>query len=214
MSSFPGNYVNCDGKLCMQVPVEPMGYTDGIEELSESSVEVTKNSDDDFTVSYITAYNFEGSGNSFIVHYTKTSGKYLFGKAYPNNEISSLNSGNYKVTTKGSPLTLRAMPDINSDKIGSIPNGTVVEVMSSTKEWANVTYYLPSTDGSDTIQTKTGWVSVDFLKPTSDNITNGPDYLKPKQSNANGSGKSNDQIVNEAVNAGIGIAENVIGSIF
>ena len=57
------------------------------------------------------------------------------------------------VTTLGSNLNIRAQPNINSPRIGSIPNGTSVAVYYDTGEWSLIKY-------GDT----TGYVNNKYLK--------------------------------------------------
>ena len=102
---------------------------------------------------------------------------------------NGIEPGEYVVSTQSSDLLVHDIPKNGTEIIGKLPKGTAVEVEHAIDGWALISYN--NADGY-------AWVS--------------SDYLKPKQSG--GAAKSNDQLVNDAFNAGIGIAENVIGSIF
>ncbi len=60
----------------------------------------------------------------------------------------------YRVTTSGSILNLRASADPTSQIIAKIPNGTVITVTEIVSGWAHTTY-----------NTADGWVSAEFLTP-------------------------------------------------
>ncbi len=102
---------------------------------------------------------------------------------------NGIEPGEYVVSTQSSDLLVHDIPKNGTEIIGKLPKGTAVNVEHAIDGWALISY---KNDYGY------AWVS--------------SDYLKPKQSG--GAAKSNDQLVNDAVNAGIGLAENVIGSIF
>lgn len=69
--------------------------------------------------------------------------------------------GNGKVTTQeGGPLNLRAGCSTSTNKIGSIPNGTVLALEDSRDGWYQVTF-----------RGVTGYVSGDYIKPTEEEVT-------------------------------------------
>lgn len=69
--------------------------------------------------------------------------------------------GNGKVTTReGGPLNLRAGCSTSADKIGSVPNGTVLALEGSKDGWYQVTF-----------RGVTGYVSGDYIKPTEEEVT-------------------------------------------
>lgn len=70
------------------------------------------------------------------------------------SEGSRFNSGEYVITTSGSPLRLRASASTDATVLASIPNGTKVTVSKSVSGWAFVAY-----------NSYEGWVSTDFITP-------------------------------------------------
>ena len=65
---------------------------------------------------------------------------------------STVLKGNYKVTTSGSSLNLRAEANTNAPVLARIPNGTVITVTKTADGWAYTTYNSAS-----------GWVSADYI---------------------------------------------------
>lgn len=61
-------------------------------------------------------------------------------------------AGKYTVSTSGSVLNMRVSPDVDSQVLEKIPNGTIVEVTKSVLGWAYVTY-----------NSAQGWVSSAYL---------------------------------------------------
>ena len=113
-------------------------------DLAESIM--TKLSDDGFKMVTVSEM-FDAYGLSLVP-----------GEVYRNAEKKvsvnkkSVEAGTYTVTTGGDTLNIRESADVNSAKLGSLPNGTVVTVTESVDGWAKITY-----NGI------TGWVSTAFL---------------------------------------------------
>ncbi|GHU65218.1 hypothetical protein FACS1894184_00590 [Clostridia bacterium] len=59
-----------------------------------------------------------------------------------------------RVTTNGGTLNIRQTPQLTGTRLGSIPNGTLLEVFETRDDWARVSF-----DG------KSGWVSTQYLLP-------------------------------------------------
>jgi len=66
---------------------------------------------------------------------------------------AAVDSGAYMVRTSGSILNMRAKPDINSEVLAKLPNGSRVEVMKSEIGWAYVTF-----------ESSQGWVNSAYLE--------------------------------------------------
>lgn len=83
------------------------------------------------------------------------------GNVYNNAQVSTvepaaaIDAGSYKVKTSGSILNMRAKPDINSEVLAKLPNGSKVEVMKSEIGWAYVTW-----------ESSQGWVNSAYLEKT------------------------------------------------
>ncbi len=81
------------------------------------------------------------------------------GKTYSSCDIQAVenavavDAGQYEVKTSGSVLNMRKDPDINSDVLQKLPNGTKVDVIRSEIGWAYITYNNVS-----------GWVNSAYLK--------------------------------------------------
>lgn len=81
------------------------------------------------------------------------------GNVYKNAEVKStepaaaIDAGSYQVKTSGSILNMRAKPDINSEVLAKLPNGSKVEVMKSEIGWAYVTF-----------ESAQGWVNSAYLE--------------------------------------------------
>lgn len=110
--------------------------------------------------------------------------------------ISGIVPGNYVVSTQSSDLIVHAIPKNGTQKIGSLKKGTSVVVIGSIEGWAKISY--------DDNEAGYAWVSSDYLKQKSGGNSGG----------SKSGGKSNEQIINDAVDFGAGVAKNVIGSIF
>lgn len=66
---------------------------------------------------------------------------------------AAIDAGTYRVRTSGSILNMRAKPDINSEVLAKLPNGSKVEVMKSEIGWAYVTF-----------EDSQGWVNSTYLE--------------------------------------------------
>lgn len=83
------------------------------------------------------------------------------GNVYKNADVKivepavAIDVGTYKVKTSGSILNMRAKPDINSEVLAKLPNGSRVEVMKSEIGWAYVTF-----------EASQGWVNSAYLEKT------------------------------------------------
>ncbi len=67
-------------------------------------------------------------------------------------ETAPASAGSYKVRTAGSPLNLRSAPDVSSDVLARIPDGSTVEVDKISSGWAHVTF-----------RSLSGYVSADYI---------------------------------------------------
>lgn len=94
----------------------------------------------------ITAKNASGKSDSYSFSFT-------VGKASTQQNVS-IKEVSYKAIVKADPsLNIRQGAGLEYDKIGSIPNGSKIDVTAECNGWARVTY-----------SGKTGWVSMEYIE--------------------------------------------------